>query len=263
MDREECVIVLDYCAILKNILVVVISMGANQNIYKVWFFPNWNSNQVEIQCTFNAQSQTSYPSCPSLKDPPRHSVVGGYVINNATCVTWGSCIIMRPLHPEIWNDSIAAFCIIMQKVEAKPYHAFFTMFGPDSYKQYMVMTQSVPFCRWKGMDPELIPRFEEGKCEAVARELLEAEGGFTYDIIYHNILLVMELGFCCMAMVLIMSSHKLDQSSSWLLAANWLPKSWSRSQILESRFGFGYLGNDSWSVSLDHCRGQQTYIVHM
>jgi len=101
------------------------------------------------------------------------------VINNATCVAWGSRIIMRPLNPEIRNDSIAAFCVIMRKVEAKPYHAFFTMFGPESYKQYMVVTQSAPFRGWKGMDPKLIPKFEEGKHEAVARELLEAEGGLT------------------------------------------------------------------------------------
>ena len=134
----------------------------------------------------NAQSQTSYPSCPSLKNPPRRSVVGGYVFNNATCVAWGSRITMSPLDPEIRNDSIAAFCAIMQKLEAKPYHTFFTMFGPESYKQYMVVTQSAPFRGWRGMDPELIPRFEEGKREAVARELLEAEGGLTAVYIHLN-----------------------------------------------------------------------------
>jgi hypothetical protein len=31
------------------------------------------------------------------------------------------------------------------------------------------------------MDPELIPKFEEGKREAIARELLEAEGRLTYS----------------------------------------------------------------------------------
>jgi len=144
---------------------------------------------------FDAQSQTSYPSFPSLKNPPRHSVVGGYVINNATCVAWGSRIIMRPLDPEIRNDSIAAFCVIMRKVESKPYHSFFTMFGPESYKQYMVVTQSAPFRGWKGMDPELIPRFEEGEREAVARELLEAEGGLIavyihLDLLYNTALQV-------------------------------------------------------------------------
>ena len=53
------------------------------------------------------------------------------------------------------------------------------MFGPEMYKQYMVMTQSAPFCGWKGMDPQLIPKFEEGEQEAVARDLLETEGELT------------------------------------------------------------------------------------
>ncbi|KAF8816922.1 hypothetical protein BYT27DRAFT_7205301 [Phlegmacium glaucopus] len=70
----------------------------------------------------------------------------------------------------------------MQKVGGlKPYCARFIMFGPESYKQYMVVTQSSPFCGWKGMDPELIPKFEEGEREAVAKELLEAEGITQYE----------------------------------------------------------------------------------
>jgi hypothetical protein len=135
--------------------------------------------------SFDAQSQTSYPSGPSLKNPPRRSVVGGFVFDNATCVAWGSRLIMEPLDPEIRNDSIAAFWAIMEKVEAKPYQAYFTMFGPESYKQYMIVTQSAPFRGWKGMDPKLIPRFEEGEREAVARKLLEAEGGLTAVYIHY------------------------------------------------------------------------------
>ena len=45
----------------------------------------------------------------------------------------------------------------------------------------MVVTQSAPFSGWKGMDPELIPKFKEGEREAVARDLLEAQGKFTYS----------------------------------------------------------------------------------
>ena len=44
----------------------------------------------------------------------------------------------------------------------------------------MVVTQSAPFNGWKGMDPELIPKFEKGQWEAIARDLLEAEGKLTY-----------------------------------------------------------------------------------
>ncbi|KAF8965807.1 hypothetical protein BDZ97DRAFT_757671 [Flammula alnicola] len=91
----------------------------------------------------------------------------------------------RPLNPEIRNDSMAAVCVIFQKIEGKPYRARFLMLGDESWKQYsyMVMTQSAPFPGWKGMDPELIPKFEEGEREAVARELLKMEGGLIYVFI--------------------------------------------------------------------------------
>ena len=42
------------------------------------------------------------------------------------------------------------------------------------------------------MDPELIPKFEEGGREAIARELLEAEGAFTM-FLFHLMLLVSTL----------------------------------------------------------------------
>ena len=124
----------------------------------------------------NAQPERSYPSGPSRENPPRDSIVGGYVIDNATCVAWGSRILGRPLNPDIKNHSIGAIYVIIGKIEGKPYHTPFIMFGTEIYKQYMVVTQSASFNGWKGMDPELIPKFEEGKREAIARELLEKEG---------------------------------------------------------------------------------------
>ena len=60
----------------------------------------------------------------------------------------------------------------MGKIEKKPYRTPFIM-------QYMVVTQSAAFRGWKGMDPELIPKFEEGEREAIARDLLEMEGKLT------------------------------------------------------------------------------------
>ena len=123
----------------------------------------------------NKPSQTSYPSGPSKKNPPRLSIVGGYVIDNASCIAWGSRILGEPLNPDRNNDSFGALYLIARKVE--PYRANFIMFGPECYKQYMVVTQSALFRGWKGMDPELIPKFEEGEREAIARDLLEAEGG--------------------------------------------------------------------------------------
>ena len=97
--------------------------------------------------------ETSYPSGPSRKNPPRRSIVGGYVIDNATCVAWGSRIVKVPLNPE--KDSFGALSIVMRELEEN-YRTRFIMFSPESYKQYMVVTQSAAFNGWKGMDPRLI-----------------------------------------------------------------------------------------------------------
>ena len=35
----------------------------------------------------------------------------------------------------------------------------------------MVVTQEAPFSGWKGMDPKLIPKFEERQQEGIARDL--------------------------------------------------------------------------------------------
>ena len=40
----------------------------------------------------------------------------------------------------------------------------------------MVVTQSAKFDGWKNMDPTLIPQFEEGYREEVARQLLAEHG---------------------------------------------------------------------------------------
>ncbi|KAF8802778.1 hypothetical protein BYT27DRAFT_7111458, partial [Phlegmacium glaucopus] len=124
--------------------------------------------------------RTPYPSGPSLGNPPQNSIVGGFVLDNAACVTWGSRIMGKPLNPEVRRDSMAALCLVMKKIERKPYNSFFTMIGPESYRHYMIVTQSEPFLGWKGMDPELIPKFEKGEREAAARELLKAEAMFIF-----------------------------------------------------------------------------------
>ena len=96
------------------------------------------------------------------------------MLDNAAYVAWGSRILEKPLKPEVRRDS---FCLVMKKIERKPYNAYFTtMIGPESYKLYMVVTQSKLFLGWKGMDPKLIPLFDEGEHEDAARELLKAEG---------------------------------------------------------------------------------------
>ena len=139
---------------------------------------NTNMPQETSISTSNTP-QTSYPGGPSRTNPSRDTIVGGYVIDNATCVAWGSRIVGEPLNPDRKGDSIGALSVIMGKVEEKPYYARFIMFGTESCREYMVITQSAPFNGWKGMDPALIPKFEEGEREAIARVLLEAEGRLT------------------------------------------------------------------------------------
>jgi hypothetical protein len=126
----------------------------------------------------NTRPQTSYPSGPSWENPPRREIVGGYVIDNPTGVAWGSRLLNEPLNPDVENDSMNAFSIIMMTIQ-REYRTRFIMIGPECYGQYMVVTQSAAFSGWKGVDPELIPKFKEGEREAVARDLLEAEGKLT------------------------------------------------------------------------------------
>lgn len=73
----------------------------------------------------------------------------------------------------------------MKKLSERPYRTRFIMFGPECYQQYVVVTQSAAFDGWKGLDPELIPKFEEGKREAIARELLEIEVTLTQEFYSH------------------------------------------------------------------------------
>ena len=58
----------------------------------------------------------------------------------------------------------------------KPYRVNFKPVGEVMDVSYMVITQSAWFKGYKDMDPSLIPQFEEGDREAVARKLLDEQG---------------------------------------------------------------------------------------
>ena len=102
----------------------------------------------------NTRPQTSYPSGPSRKNPPRDEIVGGYVIDNATRVAWASRLFDMPLNPDVEKDSMRAFSIVLVRTAENfmPYRTRFIMFGSEFNKQYMVVTQRAPFSGWKGMD---------------------------------------------------------------------------------------------------------------
>jgi hypothetical protein len=127
----------------------------------------------------NAQPQTSYPSGPSRDNPPRHLIIGGYVLDNTTVVNWGSRFANRHLDPAVENDSLAALFHIKKIFAGNRYGMDFIMVGEECFTEYMVMTQSKRFSGWEGMDPKLIPQFKEGELEAMCRKFLEQEGGFT------------------------------------------------------------------------------------
>ncbi|KAF9482902.1 hypothetical protein BDN70DRAFT_800731 [Pholiota conissans] len=124
---------------------------------------------------------TTYPNCPSDDNPPTDEVIGGFLLDAPTCTAWGTRISKRdvPLDPNVKNDCLRAVWNISNIVEEKPYNVLFGMVGAHndvSEVWYMVITQKKAFNGWHGMDPGLIPQFEEGKGEVRVRELLEAEG---------------------------------------------------------------------------------------
>ena len=102
-----------------------------ENIWKLpltWFRRNcwghwllwwqcWQSNHFQhaSEASTSNIAQTSYPSGPSKKNPPGWSIVGGTVIDNVTCVAWGSHS-DEPLNPEVENDCLGALALIMRKL---------------------------------------------------------------------------------------------------------------------------------------------------
>ena len=93
-------------------------------------------------------------------------------MNVKTAAVWASTIRGRELHPPRDNPTI--LMVLFDKV--RPYRVNFRDVGEVAGIDYMVITQSAWFKGYKDMDPTLIPQFEEGEREAVARQLLEAEG---------------------------------------------------------------------------------------
>jgi hypothetical protein len=98
--------------------------------------------------------------------------MGGFVMNVKTAAVWASAIRGRELHPPRDNSTI--LMVLFDKV--RPYRVNFRDVGEVAGIDYMVITQSAWFKGYKDMDPTLIPQFEEREREAVARQLLEAEG---------------------------------------------------------------------------------------
>ena len=132
--------------------------------------PNLNISRPSF---FPTMSESLYPTKPSYKHPPRRIILGGYVVDDDTCRAWGSRIAGISIPPE---HVFGAFSIINNEL-TKKYKTKFTPVGSETHrKEWMVVTQSAKFNGWKDMDPALIPQFEEGYREEIARQLLEENG---------------------------------------------------------------------------------------
>ena len=95
------------------------------------------------------------------------------MIDDDTCRAWGSRIAGISFPPEKLYVSHSA---IVYKLH-KEHKTKFTGVGEDiESREWMVVTQSAKFNGWKDMDPALIPQFEEGYREEIARQLLAEHG---------------------------------------------------------------------------------------
>jgi len=98
--------------------------------------------------------------------------MGGFLMNVETATAWASRLTGRILDPI--RNSPTIYNVILQTV--RPYRVNFKPVGEVADVSYMVITQSAWFKGYKDMDPSLIPHFEEGEREAVARKLLCEQG---------------------------------------------------------------------------------------
>ena len=103
---------------------------------------------------------------------PRRIRMCGFVMTPETAAAWASRITGKELDP--YRNIPTVWEIILKKVQ--PYRINFKDVGEVARRDYMVITQSAWFKGYKDMDPSLIPQFEEGDKEAIARQLLEEEG---------------------------------------------------------------------------------------
>jgi hypothetical protein len=71
--------------------------------------------------------------------------------------------------------------IVWQFIEERiaPQGYIFSTVGEEDDTEFMVVTQKTTrFNGYLGMDPSLIPQYQEGEREARARQMLDAEGSW-------------------------------------------------------------------------------------
>jgi hypothetical protein len=98
--------------------------------------------------------------------------MGGFLMNVETATAWASRLTGRTLDPI--RNIPTIYNVILQTV--CPYRVDFKTVGEVADVSYMDIAQSAWFKGYKDMDPSLIPQFEEGEREAVARKPLDEQG---------------------------------------------------------------------------------------
>ncbi|TFK33951.1 hypothetical protein BDQ12DRAFT_383333 [Crucibulum laeve] len=116
---------------------------------------------------------------------PRRTILGGFKMNGKTAAAWAQREFKLLAPPErqyelrsgLDGDDSTILKIINIKVA--PYGAEFMRIGEgEKDLEWMIVTQSAPFNGYVGMDPRLIPQFQEGSREEYARGLLVEEGQY-------------------------------------------------------------------------------------
>ncbi|TFK33359.1 hypothetical protein BDQ12DRAFT_727797 [Crucibulum laeve] len=139
-----------------------------------------------------------YPLSPAPKQfhpEPRSLIMGGFTMSGETAAAWAQRefkLLAPPerqykIQPRLCRDDNTIKKII--KIKVAPYGAEFMQIG-EGFKDldWMIVTQSAPFSGYVGMDPQLIPQFQEGSREEYARGLLAKEGFSELDYEFKTVL---------------------------------------------------------------------------
>lgn len=112
----------------------------------------------------------------TIRPPPRLKRFGGFPITREVAIEWASRI-----YGEALNDCNTYLIrkYILRKFQH--YGINFLQVG-EAGVDWMVVTQYAPFKGYKGMDPSLIPVFEEIQKDGVARRILEEEGALSWSL---------------------------------------------------------------------------------
>ncbi|KAF8972095.1 hypothetical protein BDZ97DRAFT_1011331 [Flammula alnicola] len=111
----------------------------------------------------------------SERPPPRVKLFGGFPIAKDVAIDWAS---------RIWGEALAekdVYLVRKSILDKFRQHGINFMQIGEGGVDWMVVTQYAPFKGYKGMPSSLLPQFEEGQKDAVARRILAEESISGYE----------------------------------------------------------------------------------